>query len=187
MMFYVVIIHLPELYLTMNRPQPGEYNPYFDRYIKLVPDGEFNTMLADNTRATLDFFGEIPVEKHDHSYGPGKWTIKQVLMHIIDTERVMAYRAFVASRADNMVTLPAMDENHYAAHADVSDRDMASLINEFTAVRAATSAIYGNLNDDRSKFAAKGETHPFTARALGYIMIGHIEHHFRITRDRYLQ
>ena len=170
----------------MERPSPGEYNPYFDRYISLVPDGDFNELLSDNTVATIRFFNQIPADKHDFSYGKDKWTIKQVLMHIIDTERVMSYRAFVAARADNMVVLPTMDENHYAASVDVAGRSMASLIDEFAAVRAATATIYAHLSDAQSKFAARGETHPFTARALGYIMIGHILHHFKVTKERYL-
>ena len=170
----------------MQRPLAGEYNPYFDRYIGLVPDGDFDALLAENTDKTIDFFEDIPAEKHNYSYSAGKWTIKQVLMHIIDTERVMSYRAFVAARGDNTSILPSMDENHYAASADVSGRSMTDLIDEFIAVRAATATIYAHLTDAQSRFPARGETHPFTARALGYIMIGHIMHHFRVTSERYL-
>lgn len=170
----------------MQRPLAGEYNPYFDRYISLVPAGDFHELFAENTDKTIRFFEGIPAEKHNYSYGAGKWTVKEVLMHITDTERVMSYRAFVAARGDNSGILPSMDENHYAASADVSGRTMESLIEEFATVRAATATIYAHITDAQSRFPARGETHPFTARALGYIMIGHIMHHFKVTSERYL-
>ncbi len=170
----------------MKKPQPGEYNPYFDRYISLVPEGDFSVLLAENTNKTIHFFESIPPEKHDYRYANNKWSIKESLMHITDTERVMSYRAFVAIRKDSATLLSPMDENQYAANADVSNRSMESIIDEFAAVRASTSSLYRYITAEQSEFRAKGATYPFTARALGYIMIGHIEHHFNIIRERYL-
>ncbi len=171
---------------VMQRPSAGEYAPYFQRYIDLVPDGDFPLLFRDNKEETTRFFESIPPEKHDHRYADGKWTIKEVLMHIIDTERVMSNRAFVAARADSTTVLHPMDENQYAANAAVSGRGMASIIAEFIAVRNATLALYEPITDAQSRFMARGETHPFTARALGYIMIGHTEHHFKVIKERYL-
>ncbi len=170
----------------MQRPSVNEYNPYFQRYIDLVPHEDFLVLFNGNKEKTSRFFGSIPAAKHDHRYAEGKWTIKEVLMHIIDTERVMAYRAFVAARADDITMLHPMDENKYAANAAVTNRSLASIITEFDAVRNATLTIYDHLTDAQSRFMARGETHPFTAGALGYIMIGHIEHHINIINERYL-
>lgn len=170
----------------MQRPAVTEYLPYFQRYIDLVPEGDFLTLFRDNKEKTTRFFESIPADKHDYRYADGKWTIKEVLMHIIDTERVMSYRAFVAARADDTTVLHPMDENKYAANADVSGRSLVSIIAEFNAVRSATLTLYDHLTDAQSRFMAKGETHPVTARAIGYIMIGHIEHHFRVITEKYL-
>ncbi len=170
----------------MEKPREGEYNPYFDRYISLVPEGDFLGLLKDNTDRTIRFFENIPPEKHDYRYANNKWSIKESLMHVTDTERVMSYRAFVAIRADNATVLCDMDENHYAANADVANRSLTSLIAEFAAVRSATTALYSYITDAQSMFRARGTAYPFTARALGYIMIGHIEHHFNVITQRYL-
>jgi len=109
-----------------------------------------------------------------------------VLMHIADTERAMAYRAFVAARGDDTTVLYTMDENKYAAAADVSGRSMGDIIAEFEAVRNATLFIYDHLTAAQSTFMAKGEKYPFTAGALGYIMAGHIMNHINIIIERYL-
>ena len=170
----------------LQRPSVDEYNPYFQRYIDLVPGGDLLALFRANKEKTIRFFENIPTAKHDHKYADGKWTIKEVLMHIVDTERVMAYRAFVAARGDDKTILHSMDENSYAANVDVTNRSLADIIDEFIAVRNATLTIYHHLTDAQSTFMAKGETHPVTARALGYIMIGHTEHHFRIITERYL-
>ncbi len=170
----------------MKKPFPGEYNPYFDRYISLVPDGDFNALLNENTATAISFFESIPAEKHDYRYANNKWSIRETLMHIIDTERVMSYRALVAIRKDAGAVLSNMDENHYAANADVTGRSLASLVGEFAAVRSATTALYEHITEERSTFKIMGPTHPFTASALGYIMIGHVIHHFNIVTERYL-
>ena len=170
----------------MEKPLEGEYNPYFDRYINLVPDGDFHELLMANSDKAVRFFESIPPEKHDYRYANNKWSIKESLMHLIDTERVMSYRALVAIRADTTTLLNDMDENRYAANADVDGRSLTSLIAEFAAVRSATISLYRYITEAQSRFRARGTSYPFTARALGYIMIGHVEHHFNVITQRYL-
>ena len=172
--------------VNIQRPEPNECNPYFQKYIALVPARDFNEMFRMNGQQAIHFFNSIPADKHNYAYAADKWTIKQVLMHIIDTERVMSYRALVAARADSTTVLHGMDENSYARNADVTDRTMESLISEFAAVRAATGKIYEHITEDQSRFLAKGDTYPFSARALGYIMAGHVLHHLQVTNERYL-
>ena len=169
----------------MQLPLATEYAPYYQKYIDLVPAGDFLDVLTENTEKTVHFFYGIPIEKEDYRYAEGKWSVKEVLMHIVDTERAMSYRAFVAARGDSNTILYPMDENVYAANVDVSTRSLESIVNEFAAVRSATQTIYDHLTDAQSLFPARGQAHPITARALGYIMIGHIEHHLNVLTERY--
>ncbi|AFD07294.1 DinB family protein [Solitalea canadensis] len=170
----------------MQKPSKDEYNPYYQHYIDLVPDGNFETVFTDNSIQTIHFFENITTEKHDFRYQPGKWSVKEVLMHIIDTERVMSYRTLVAARGDSNTPLPSFDEDGYANNVDVSHRTMNDLLDEFKAVRSATEKLVKNLTAAQVKFKANAVTHPITACALSYIMIGHINHHINVLKERYL-
>ncbi|MBK7468149.1 MAG: DinB family protein [Saprospiraceae bacterium] len=169
----------------MNRPEKIEYNPYFQTYIDLVKLGEFHEIFIENTKHTIDFFNSIPAEKHNYKYGIDKWTIKEVLMHIIDTERVFAYRTLVCLRGDDKTPLHSMDDNLYASNIDVTTRSMEGLLDEFQIVRANSNLLFHNITEEQSKFLGNGLTHHFSARALGLIMMGHILHHIRIINERY--
>jgi uncharacterized damage-inducible protein DinB len=171
----------------MNRPNFDEYNPYFQRYLDLVPEGDFASLLHQSEVELVQLFSQIPELKHDYNYASGKWTIKQVLFHIIDTERVFAYRSLVAARGDSTTALMSYDDDHYVSHVDVSKRTLASLVEEFRIVRRATESIFEHLSDDQSKFKANAISYPITARALGYILIGHIIHHLKIVKELYLK
>jgi len=127
-----------------------------------------------------------PPEKLDYKYAEDKWSIKEVLMHIIDTERVFAYRALAAARGDNVTPHYRMDEELYAKNVEVSDRTVQSLISEFKAVRSSTKELFGNLTDAQSKRSCNIVTHPMTARAIGYFIIGHAQHHLNVIEERYL-
>jgi hypothetical protein len=171
----------------MKRPQETDYNPWFSRYIKLVPEGSYLDLLYNNTRETLIFFENIPAEKHEYRYAEGKWTPKQILQHIIDTERVMLYRALVAARADTKTVLCNMEEDEDAASADVSHLSMADLIAEFKAVRASSEKFYEHLPEKAETTKANAGEFPITAAAVGYIIIGHIMHHIGTLKERYLK
>jgi DinB superfamily len=174
----------------MDRPKQGEFNPWYNRYIDLVPGGEYLTLLRENSGNTIKFFENFPVVKHDFRYAEDKWSIKEILQHLIDTERVMVYRALVAARGDKTTILHNYDENHYAANADVSDRSMSDLLDEFRSLRSSTEKFFENINTQQSELKAKMLTeavhHPITARAIGYIIIGHINHHINTIKERYL-
>lgn len=170
----------------MNRPQPSEYHPYYNGYIQLVPEGNFLQLLKSNTLRVNSFFSSIRKEKHDYRYEPGKWSIKQILMHMIDTERVMSYRALTVSRGDTNTSLPNMDENLFASNANVSGRTIEDLLNEFMVIRDSTSLLFGYMSDGQSAFTGNVLGHAITPRALGFIIIGHAEHHMNIIKQRYL-
>lgn len=170
----------------MQRPQKGEYRDFFQRYIDLVPGGNYMELLRSNTIAMQQFFMQIPVHLHDYAYAQGKWTIKQVLMHLADTERGMSYRAFTALRGDNQSLLPMLDENLFAEMADVSGRTLADILEEFVAIRTATEKLFAHVTEEDSMRTANVTGIHTTARAKGYIMIGHVLHHIQVIKERYL-
>src|SRR6202008_4761747 len=155
----------------MNKPLAVEYKPYFERYIALVPAGNFLDVYKQNSRETAVFFEAIPLDKHNYSYAEGKWTVKDVLMHIIDTERVMSFRVLVAARGDNSTPLKSVDEDLYAKNVDVSKRSMSDLVEEFMLVRKTTEKLFEHMTEEQSRFLANGVDHPISARAIGYLLI----------------
>jgi len=170
----------------MQKPQSGEYNPYFQNYIKLVTEGDFQQLLQQNTEALTQFFNSIPIEKREFRYAADKWTIKQLMIHIIDAERVMSYRALTAARGDDKSLLPSMDDQLFVQNANISQKTLSNLITEFGTVRAATEKFFENISEEQSLFRANVVNVPTTVRALGYIIIGHTLHHMNILKERYL-
>lgn len=169
----------------MQKPNIGEYNPFFQRYIDTTAEGDFEAVWQENTTIIIDFFQQLPAEKHDYRYAEGKWSLKEVLMHIIDTERVMAFRGFTAARNDNSL-LPGFDENEYANVADVSHRTMNDLIEEFAIVRKASSVLFLNTTEEQSQYLGNANHYAFSARAAAYICMGHPLHHIKVVKERYL-
>lgn len=152
----------------------------------MVPAGNYLDVLKQNTAKAINKFKNIAPEKHNYAYAEGKWTIKEMLMHIIDTERVMAYRALVAARGDGKTQLYSMDQNLYAQNVNVAKRTIDDMLEEFTALRTATGKLFENLTEEQSKQTAHVVNHHTTARALGYVIAGHVEHHINILNERYL-
>jgi uncharacterized damage-inducible protein DinB len=169
----------------MQRPLADEYAIGYQKYLDLVSEGDYFSLLQQNLLQTVTFFEEIPNDKLDYRYGKGKWTIKEVFMHIIDTERVFSYRGLAAARGDGSPQY-RMDEELYARNVDVSGRSLQSLISEFKAVRASTEQLYQHITDAQSELQCNIVTHPMTVRAIGYFLIGHVQHHLNIIKERYL-
>lgn len=170
----------------MQKPLLNEYHPAYQKYFDLVSADDYLDLLRQNSIETVRFFQKIPSEKLDYKYAADKWTIKEVLMHSIDTERVFAYRGLVAARGDNITPLYRMDEELYAKNVDVSPRTLQSLLSEFKAVRSSTEQLFENVTDAQSMLPCNIVTHPMTARAIGYFIVGHIQHHLNIIEARYL-
>ncbi len=171
----------------MQQPQSTEYRPFFQRYIDLVPQGDIIDMLKQQAKEVTDFFTTLPADKHDYRYADGKWSIKQVLMHITDTERVMSYRALVAARGDNTTILHNMEENLYANSSPYTGRTMDDILEEFNIVRASTIKLLANITEQQSvQRANNADGTYFTTRALAYIIAGHLLHHIQVIKDRYL-
>ncbi|MCC7159608.1 MAG: DinB family protein [Ignavibacteria bacterium] len=155
-----------------------------------MKDGEYFQLLKDNTAGTVHFFRFSVVKKEDFRYTEGKWTPKQIFQHIIDTERVLCYRALVAARGDKKTLLQNMEQDEYNASVDVSNKTLEELIDEFKTVRKSTTSLLASLSEAESMKCAKaemdGQIFPISARAVGYIVIGHILHHTNTIKEKYL-
>jgi uncharacterized damage-inducible protein DinB len=169
----------------MPRPLQADYAPYFAKYVSLVQEDDVKAGFQNQTALLASFFSSIPNEKADYAYAEGKWTIKQLIQHLIDTERIFAYRALWIARK-NEVPLPGFDENKFAEMADGSKRSMKDLIEELLAVRASTKMLFDSLTNEELQFSGISNTHPVTVNAIGFITLGHIVHHKNIIEERYL-
>jgi DinB family protein len=168
-----------------ERPLSSEHDPYYAKYIVLVPDDELDIVhhLADQHHETVGMLRKSKA-KGDHAYGPGKWTVKEVIGHLCDTERIFAYRALRIARADK-TDLPGFDENAYAAASNASSRTMDELIEELWAVRAATLSLAKSLGRDALTRQGMANGSAISVRALLYITAGHERHHVGILKERY--
>lgn len=167
------------------RPQQQDYINYFDRYIQLIPESDVISALKNNHQSTLSFIENIPAEKAEHAYAENKWTVKQVLNHIIDTERILCYRALRFSRGDGQL-VASFDENKYAANARLTDSSLALLADEFNSVRSSTRLFYSQLSEKEWMLKGKLSSGEVNVLSLGYFIGGHTQHHINIIKERYL-
>lgn len=165
--------------------KPNEYNAYYKSYIEKSSGNSIIEGLKNNLKKVVDFFKAIPSEKHDYSYVSGKWTIKDVLLHLIDTERVFAYRALRISRNDK-TSLSGFEQDDYVLNGFASNRSLESLLDEYIAVRKSTIALYSSFNAGALLQLGEASGYPISVRALGYIITGHENHHCEIIKERYL-
>ncbi|MBC8053052.1 MAG: DinB family protein [Sphingobacteriaceae bacterium] len=168
----------------MKRPQPDEYGAFYKRYIDTVGDDIFKE-LTDQLINFPQFLRNIPVEKISYAYAEGKWTIKELLGHLIDTERIMAYRLLRFARNDS-TSLPGFEENDYVKNAHFAELDFALLIEEFEAVRKANLYLFKSLNEEELNRKGEASNNPLSVRALLFIIVGHIKHHQQVLEERYL-
>jgi hypothetical protein len=154
-------------------------------YIDIIKDNDFREAIRKNTKQFRKLLEQIPRKKHDFAYAPGKWTVRHVLQHIIDAERVFAYRALRLSRLDP-TPLPGWDENQWALHDGFANRRWKDLLEEFGAVRDSTEFLFESFSDDQLRFVGTVRERPLNAFTIGYILPGHVTHHMRILEERYL-
>ncbi|MEO9003805.1 MAG: DinB family protein [Ginsengibacter sp.] len=171
--------------METHKFKPGSYPSHFYPYIKLVENDDLNAVLKDQIEVSKQFFRSIPEEKTYHRYAEGKWNIKEVLQHIIDTERVFAYRALAFARKETS-TLPNMDENLYAENSNANSRNWQDLIEEFVAVRQSIVLLYQSFSEVQLELAGSTINYEMSAKAMGYTIAGHLAHHVNILKERYL-
>ncbi|HKS28374.1 MAG TPA: DinB family protein [Pyrinomonadaceae bacterium] len=166
-------------------PEETEYAPYYGRYVSLVPEGDIVATLAEQMDSTARLLRSIGEEKAAHRYAPGKWSIKELVGHVIDGERIFAYRALRFARGDQ-TALPGFEQDDYIRHANFDAVPFEELVREFELVRGANLLMFKHLDEEAWQRRGVASDAEVSVRALAFIMAGHERHHMEILRTRYL-
>lgn len=166
-------------------PDQNTYPDFFKTYINLVETSNISLALEDNKDLVINFFKAIPADKIDFAYASGKWTVKQILNHIIDTERVMSYRALRFARKDPQMNL-SFDENAFAANADVTKISLEKLIEEFDHLRQANCLMFSNFSNETLQLQGQLSSGNISVLALGFTICSHALHHIEVINQKYL-
>jgi uncharacterized damage-inducible protein DinB len=169
----------------MSRPQSNDYAAYYSTYISKVEGDTIKEVIKKYSEPLLQFYTSLPEDKADHRYAEGKWTVKELLLHIIDAERIFSYRALRIARKDK-TPLPGFDENAYTPASKASDRTLQSLEDEFAAVRKATDIMISTFDEEQLSQRGTASDQPVTVNAIAFIMFGHMIHHKQVLEERYL-
>lgn len=170
---------------TETPPDPSEYAPYYGTYTRQVPRGNILHILETQLDETLDTLHGIPAERETYRYAPNKWSIRELVGHLVDTERLFSFRAMAFARADPS-PFPNMEQDDYVRAADFDRRPLKDLADEFLHLRKANVALFRSLDDEAAARIGTASGVQFTARSIPYIMAGHERHHLTILRERYL-
>ncbi len=167
------------------RPAADEYAPYFGKYIAQLPDGDVLELLRRQIIETTAMLGKISDGDADYRYADGKWSIKEVIGHVTDAERIMVYRAVCFARGDT-TPLPGFEENDYVARSKFAARPLGDLLAELKAVRAATVLFFAGLDEEELMRRGTANDNPYSVRSVAYIVAGHERHHAGLLAERYL-
>lgn len=172
--------------MMLTRPQAGEYAEHFAVYIDKVPEGDLLELLQTQPAFAKEEWGSLTEEQGNYRYAEGKWSLKEVLGHISDTERVMSYRLLRISRGDT-TPLPGFDEELFVRHSTFGRQPVSALLHDFSAVRESTLSLIRQLDDEAWLRQGNASGVTISARALAYVIAGHAQHHLSMIRERYLQ
>jgi len=167
------------------RPDLSRVPEFYHNYINQVKEDDLMTAFAKQTPALINFLTSIPKEKYDHAYAPGKWTVKEVLQHLIDGERIFSYRALRFARKDP-TPLPGFDENLFAETAKADKREWNDLVEELKAVRRSSELLFGSFDEEQLNASGVSNNHSNYVLGFGYITVGHSLHHMKVISERYL-
>ncbi len=169
----------------MAKPAHGEFAPHHSSYIDLVQAPDVKEAIRIYSPQIHEFFSLIPTDKAGYRYAPGKWSLKEMLQHVIDAERIFSYRVLTFARKDK-APLPSFDENAYAVNSNADARQWEDLVEEFQSVRRSTDLLYATLNDEQLSMRGIVNNYPASANTFCFVTFGHILHHCNIIRERYL-
>jgi len=169
-----------------TKPAPTEHAPEFSKYVTLVAEGDIIQTLEQQIENSLSLLRTIPSDKANFRYAPDKWSVKELLGHVIDSERIFSYRALRFARNDQ-TPLPGYEQDDYVRDADFDSRNLADMSEEFATVRRATIQLFRPLNETEWLRHGKANENDVSVRALAYIIAGHELHHMGVLRSRYLQ
>ncbi|KRE69417.1 DinB family protein [Paenibacillus sp. Soil750] len=169
----------------LQRPSHDEYSSYYTGYIGLVPEGDYVSILNSQEKALVSLFSQLTEEQALSRYAPGKWSLKEVLAHITDTERIMSYRLLRIARGDT-TDLPGFDQDIFIANTSFDDVALTDLVKDFQAVRQATLALMPTITETAWTRLGTANTFAISARAIAYVIAGHAQHHLNIVEQKYL-
>jgi hypothetical protein len=170
----------------MKRPDLGRVPQFYHNYINLVQGDDVNRSLDETAQAMLDFLSAIPEERWPFRYAEGKWSISEMVQHLIDAERIFGYRALCIARGET-ASLPGFDENTYAAASKADSRTKAALLQELNVVQESTCLLFQSFDEDQLERFGVANNNAIQVRAIGFITAGHKLHHKNILQERYLQ
>jgi hypothetical protein len=170
--------------MSPEKPPSSEYAPFYEGYIAAIPEGDIVDLLEQQVATLRDMAQNVPADRETFQYAPGKWTIREVVGHVNDAERVFGYRMVCISRGER-ASLPGFDENAYVTAANFNARTLRALVDEFALLRASNLSAMRALDAESWRRTGLANNHPVSVRALAYVMAGHVNHHLAILRSRY--
>ena len=170
--------------MKIGRPGAGEYDAAFERYVSRVPEVDALPALERQPAEVRAAVGALSPDRAGYRYGPGKWSVRELVGHVTDTERVFGYRALCVARGEG-ASLPGFEENDYAANAGHDRYALPDLLAEFEAVRRANVSMLAHLDETAVLRIGKANGLPISVRALAFIMVGHVRHHLAVLADKY--
>jgi len=171
--------------MKISRPNPDEYADYYGKYIAYVQTDDPLKELRKSKEKLMKFISKLSKKELKHRYAEGKWSIKEILVHLVDAERIWGYRALRVARNDK-TPLPGWEENDYAPASKADDRKIKSILREFETVRNASVALFEGFEEEMLMRTGTASNHPISVRALAYVMMGHQLHHVSVIKERYL-
>jgi uncharacterized damage-inducible protein DinB len=171
--------------IATQRPDPSECAPYYRQYVELVPEGNIIDILETQLADTLLMLGDLPESRAGFRYEEGKWSLKEVLGHLVDSERIFAARALSFSRGETQ-PLPGFEQDDYVARGEFDARPLKSILGEYESLRLANLAFFQSFNDAMLLRAGTANGTPFTVRSVLFVLAGHELHHLKVIRERYL-
>jgi uncharacterized damage-inducible protein DinB len=169
----------------MSRPDLNRVPPFYHNYINQVHEEQLSQALQKHQIEALEFLNELPADKWTYRYAEDKWTIKELVQHIIDTERIFSYRALCFSRKDE-TSLPGFDENVYVQNSNANNRNVEELLAEMEIVQKSSIALLESFTEEQLEASGVANNNPIYVKAIGYILVGHTRHHLNIIKERYL-
>jgi len=162
-----------------------DYNPYYGTYIAYLKEEGLKKALKDDVDFFRNFMSSLDADKLSYAYEKGKWSVAEVLLHVIDTERIFQYRALCIARNDK-TSFPGFDQDEYVVNANSNARSIADILEEFCAVRNASITLFDSFNDEVLLKRGEASNSPLSVAAAGFIISGHLRHHLRILKERYM-
>lgn len=172
--------------MLIKQPDVSEYPPYYAPYVELVKENDLVAALKDTEKKLTEFVHRIPADKENYRYAEGKWSIKEVLIHVNDAERIFAYRALRFARNDK-TELAGFDENSWVPESYAANRTIEDILREHFHARQSTLSLFENITEEMSLRKGIANGKEISVRSLGYIICGHALHHLQTIRDRYLK